>query len=360
MKAITDVDSKREQWRTPAPRRRVRHGWMAAFLLATAAAADRIEFPAERPEGASYPRPREGAVLDITPPWFCWWPAGPRGRVTYRLRVQNEAGESAYESPVIPDPAHIPSVALPPGRYRWIVEALDVSGCVAAVRAPSGFVISSNAIEQPWIPAATLLARVPRERPRLMFPRAELESVRATLDTTRREAFQSLRHAAQEAIKLTPMPEPDYDRITDPATRRLAYVESFRYARRFDEAMVALALMYLLSGERRYGEAAKAHLLNVAAWNPDGISSVMAPHGDEIGLGIAKSSARTFDRIYELLDDHERDRVHRMLIARADQVLRQLERSDVLARPEERHNGRLPGYLKEHTLALAEEPRAEA
>ena len=186
-----------------------------------------------------------------------WGPSSPRGRVTYRLRVQNEAGESADESPAIPDPAHSPSVALPPGRYRWRVEALDASGRVAAVRAPSGFAISSNAIEPPWIPAATLLARVPREQPRLMFPGAELESVRATLETTRRDAFPSLRQAAQKAIQLTPMSEPDYDRISDPAARRLAYTESFRQARRLDEAMVALALMYLLSSERRYGEAAR-------------------------------------------------------------------------------------------------------
>ncbi len=360
MKAIADTESKTERKRIAAPRRRFRNVWLAAALLACAAVADRIEFPVERPEGASYPRPADGAVLDVTPPGFCWWRAGPRGRVAYRLRVLNEAGGCAYESPVLPDPAHIPSVALPPGLYRWVVEALDATGRVAAVRAPSGFVISSNAFEQPWVPAATLLARVPRERPRLMFPRAELESVRATLDTTRRVAFRSLRQAAEQAIRLTPMPEPDYDRITDPAARRLAYTESFRHARRFDEGMVALALMYLLSGERRFGEAAKAHLLNIAAWNPEGISSVMAPYGDEIGLGIARSAARTFDWIHDLLDDAERDRVRRMLIARADQMLRRLERSDFLARPEESHNGRLPGYLIEHAIVLAEEPRAEA
>jgi len=333
---------------------------LVGALLVVAARGGPIEFPTERPERACYPRPSEVAVVDVTPPSFCWWPAAPRGQCRYRLRVRTEGGACIYESPTLDDPVHVPSVTFPVGRYRWEVEALDRSGRVAAVRAPSLFEIGTGAVAQPWVPAAALLARVPRERPRLRFPHAQLEEIRATLLTTRREAFASLKQAADQALKLQPMPEPDYDRITDSAARRLAYTESFRYARQFDEGMAALALMYRLTGERRYGEAAKAHLLNIAQWDPEGISSVMAPHGDEIGLGIAKSAAVTWDWIYDLLDGAERERVRRMLVTRADQMLRRLERSDFLARPEESHNGRLPGYLIEHAIALAEEPRAEA
>jgi hypothetical protein len=49
-----------------------------------------------------------------------------------------------------------------------------------------------------------------------------------------------------------------------------------------------------------------------------------------------------------------------MLIARGDQMLRRLRRSDYLANPTESHNGRLPGYLAEYAIALAEEPAAVA
>ncbi|MCX7819952.1 MAG: heparinase II/III family protein [Kiritimatiellae bacterium] len=326
-----------------------------------AASAAEVAFPTERPEGACFPRPAEDELLEISPPGFCWWPAGPRGRVRYRLRITDSRGAAVYESPALSEPVHVPSVVLAPGPYRWEVQALDAKGYVLAVRAPQTFVIASNAVAQPWVPASVLLARVPRERPRLLFPRAQLEAVRATLATTRREAFASLRGAADSALNLKPPSEPDYDKLSDPAARRLAYVEAFRRMRRYhDEGMTALALMYLLSGERRYGEAAKALLLGATEWDPEGISSVSSPYGDEIGLGLAKSAAQAFDWLYDLLDGAERERVRQMLVARADQMLRRLERWDFLARPEESHNGRLPGYLMEHAIALAEEPRAEA
>ncbi|MBM3889186.1 MAG: DUF4962 domain-containing protein, partial [Verrucomicrobia bacterium] len=124
-------------------------------------------------------------------------------------------------------------------------------------------------------------------------------------------------------------------------------------------AMVNLSLMYLLSGERKYGEAAKAILLGAAQWDPEGISSIMARYGDEIGLGLVRSAAQAYDWLYDLLTDDERAQVRKTLVARADQMLRRLTRHDFLARPEESHAGRLPGYLMEHAIALAEEPRAQ-
>ena len=84
----------------------------------------------------------------------------------------------------------------------------------------------------------------------------------------------------------------------------------------------------------------------------------MAPYGDEVGLGLVKSEALTYDWIYDLLSDRSGGKAEAMLVARADQMLRRLERRDFLARPESSHDGRLPGYLLEHAIALAEHPRA--
>jgi hypothetical protein len=318
-----------------------------------------MAFPTQRPEGACYPRPRPNEALDVSPPGFCWWPAGTRGKVRYRLKVTNETGASAYESPVIEDPVHVPDKVLPAGRYTWIVEALDSAGKVQDTRTPGQFTITEGAVSQPWVSPEELLARVPKEHPRLLFPRAALGAVRSTLNSTRKEAFETLTRESQKALKLKPPPEPDYDKIKDPAERRLAYGESFGLMRRYhDGGMAPLALMYMLSGEKKYGETAKAILLGAAQWNPEGISSVMAPYGDEVGLGLARSEAQTYDWLYDLLTEDERALVKKMLIARADQLLRRLTKHDFLARPENSHEGRLPGYLIEHAIALAEEPRA--
>jgi len=324
------------------------------------AAPRAVAFPESRPPGGSFSRPDDQEMLDVSPPGFSWWRAAPDGKVTYRLRVLSESGTEAYVSPPVCEPVHVPTKALPAGKYTWTVEALDPSGNVLGVRQPRRFEIADDALAQPWIAPAELLARVPRRHPRLLFPKARLDEIRSTLETSRGEAFRSLQRQADRSLSIKPPPEPDYDRIEDPAERRLAYVASFQEMRRYHlGAMQPLALMYALSGDEKYGRVAKALLLGATEWDPEGISSVMAPYGDEVGLGLVKSEALTYDWVYDLLDARQRDKVEAMLVARADQMLRRLQRRDFLARPESSHDGRLPGYLVEHAIAMAEHPRAE-
>jgi len=324
------------------------------------AAAVPIAFPKERPVGACYPRPLQDECLDISPPGFCWWPAGKRGQVRYRLEIRDAAGKLAYQSPVIDDPAHSPNQVLPAGAYRWTVAALDSSGQVCDTCPAQSFRIAEKALAQPWVPARELLARVPKEHPRLIFTKAQLPEIKASLSTTRKEAFEALKRQATKALKLKPPVEPDYDKLTDASERRMAYQDSFRDMRDYHtDGMVALSLMYVLTGEKKYGLVAKDILLGATEWDPEGVSSVMGKYGDEIGLGLVKSCAHAYDWIYDLLSDAERAKVRKMLVARADQMLRRLEKRDYLAFPEESHAGRLPGYMIEHAIAVAEEPRAE-
>ena len=317
-------------------------------------------FPALRPAQGSFSRPGEGETTDLSPPGFSWWRAAPRGQAAYRLKLLDERGRLAYESPLLEDPVHVPGQILPAGRYTWTVDALDARGHPIDTFGPRHFAIAPGAIAQPWVPAKELLSRVPVEHPRILFPRAQLEEIRGTLTTTRREAFAALQRHANAALKLEVPAEPNYDKLPTPAEQRLGYHKAFGEMRRYHtDGMVNLALMYALSGERRYGEHAKALLLGAAEWDPEGISSIMSSFGDEVGLGLVKSAAHTYDWIHDLLSPAERGKVRQMLIARADQMMRRLEKRDYLVNPEESHAGRLPGYLLEHAIALAEEPRAE-
>lgn len=320
-----------------------------------------IAFPTEQPARAGFIKPAPGEQLEVTPPGFAWWRAGEINRVRYRLRIRAATGGIVHESPLLKDPAYCPDRALAPGSYTFEVEALDEAGTVRATRPAQAFVIAPGAYELPFVPAGELLARVPREHPRLLFPKATLGEVRATLTTTRKAAFDSLKKGAAAGLKLGVPPEPTYDKLPTKAEQKLGYFESFGILRRYhDEGMRHCALLYALTGERQYGEKARDLLLGAAAWDPEGISSVMSPFGDEVGLGLAKSAAETYDWIYDLLSEAERVQARRMLLARGDQMLRRLTRADYLANPAESHNGRLPGYLAEYAIALAEEPAAVA
>lgn len=317
-----------------------------------------MEFPKIRPQATNYIRPRNGETLNISPPGFCWWRAAERDACQYRLVVQSN-GSTHYTSPLTPDPLHIPDTVFPEGNYTWFVEAVTNDNTVQATSDPRTFTIAKDAVHQPWTDPATLLKKVPQEHPRLFFLASQLDDVRTTLTTTRAEAFHALKRAADVGLTIDPIPEPDYDKIEDPAERRLAYHACFQATRKVhDQGMRSMALMYLLTGEKKYGEHAKTLILDAVEWDVEGISSIMAPYGDEVGLGLLRAGAEVYDWLYDLFTEEERQKVATMVGARADQMIRQLEKSDYTYKPEGSHNGRLPGFLLEHAIALAEDPRA--
>ena len=317
-----------------------------------------MAFPEKRPPRGSFPRPADGEKVEINPPGFCWWRA--EGARSYRFEIRNSDGRTIYQADNLIDPVHVPDRIFPPGEYSWQVSAIDESGDTLDIWGPKSFSIAEDAPQQPWIPADELLRRVPSEHPRVIFLKSDLDRLRESAKDTRKEPIEALISHAERCLSLDPPEEPTYDRIDDPAERRMAYVYAFRDFRRvINNGMEPLALAYLFTGDRRYGEAALKILTQVAKWDPEGISSILAPYGDEIGLSLVKTGAHCYDWLYDLMNESERELVRRMLIARGNQMLRRLkDRCDFLAFPEESHAGRLPGYLCEHAIALAEEPEA--
>ncbi len=322
----------------------------------------RVKFPSEQPDNGNFNRPSPGEVLDISPPGFCWWRAGERGKVSYRLRIAGQDAKAVYTSPMLNDPVHVPTKTLAPGRYTWSVEALGSGGEVLDTRSPSAFSIAENPIPMPWVAPKELLARVPRERPRLLFPKDQLQEIRATLNTTRKNAFETLRAAADEALTFPLMKRPDFDKFdrkTQYSERRVSYRASYQeFSDVFHKGMTPMALMYALTGETKYGVAAKAHLLNLLHWDPDGIASLESSF-DEIGLRIDRTAAQAYDWLYDLFSEQERDAVKQMLITHGNNMLHRLQERDFLNCSAYSHDGRLPGYLIEFSIALAEEPVAE-
>ena len=334
----------------------------AFLLLIVETHVAQVAFPSEQPENGNFNRPLTDEVLDISPPGFCWWRAAPRGEVNYRLRIESESDEKVYQSGLLSDPVHVPDKVLPEGGYRWFVDALNAQGQVITTRSAQHFSIGENAVELPWIEPGELLSLVPMKHPRLLFPRAKLPEIRASLDDSRRAAFEDLKKVADQALELELMAKPDFDRFdreTEYPMRRTAYRASYHeFTRIYNRGMVPLALMYQLSGEEKYGLAAKKHLLNVLDWELDGVASLEQSF-DEIGLRIARTAAQGYDWLYDILTEDEREAVQQMLLARGDQMLARLERRDFLNKSAYSHDGRLPGYLVEFSIVLAEEERTQ-
>jgi hypothetical protein len=335
---------------------------LAIQLLFGSTTQAQVEFPAQQPENGNFNRPLADLVTDLSPPGFCWWRAAPRGEVNYRLRIEDASGNSVYQSGLLGDPVHVPNIVLPAGDYRWFVDALDEQEKVLTTRNAQNFSIAKNAYELPWVEPAELLSRVPTEHPRLLFPSAKLPEIRASLDGSRRVAYEDLKKVADKALELEVMTKPDFDKFdreTEYPARRTSYRASYqKFTGVYNRGMVPLALMYQLSGEEKYGMAAKKHLLNILDWELEGISSLEEAF-DEIGLRIARTAAQGYDWLYDILTENEREAVRNMLLARGDQMLARLQERDFLFTSAYSHDGRLPGYLVEFSIVLAEEEKAE-
>jgi hypothetical protein len=205
---------------------------------------------------------------------------------------------------------------------------------------------------------------VPKEHPRLLFLKAQLPEIRKTLTTTRRNAFQDLTAVAADALTLPLMKQPDFDKYTsrkDYTAKRIAYKDTYyEFGHNYIDGMVPMALMYALTGEKKYGDAAKKHILNLLDWDLDGVTSVQDPRFDEIGLKLARTVPLGYDLCYDLFSQEERRAVEEILVARGNLLLERMQRRDFLNTPGESHDGRVPGYLVEFAIALAERPEAEA
>jgi len=336
--------------------------WPWRFLDArqtrTAAAAFKTQRTSAR---MLFPRPADGAELAISPVGLAWLPCP--GSAGYRVEIRDQKDREVYRRDIGAGPVHLPNRVLPAGEYTWDVVALDAQGRDIARHGARSFTIARQAVELPWIEPAELLRRVPAEHPRVLYPHAELEQLRATLNSTRAKAWRACRSKADRALRKGPPEFPTYHREKDARVRRLEYLAYFRYFRGFvDGALMDLSLAYLFSEEKKYADAAKRILLEIASWPTadDDVTSVSARWGDEAGLSFSKCAHIAYDWLYPAFDDGEREIVAKMCRERAGQTYRRLKRHDYLTNPGESHEGRLIAYLTDMALALAgETPDAE-
>ena len=315
------------------------------------------EFLTKRSSGRMlFPRPANGAELPISPVGLAWLPCP--AAADYRVEIFEKNGSRIYYKNVGKDPVHLPDRVFPAGDYRWDVVAFDDRGTDIARRGRQSFTILPGAAKLPWIAPKELLARVPVEHSRILYPKANLSRIRATLSSSRAKSWKACKSAADRALKKGIPEFPKYHHIEDAGTRRLEYGRYFSYFRGYvDSALMDLSLAFLMSEDEKYARAAKKILLEIASWPTEGddVTSVSARWGDEAGLSFSKCAHIAYDWLYPALDDKEKKQVFDMCRARAWQTYRRLERHNYLTYPGESHDGRLIAYLTDMSLAMAGE-----
>ncbi len=295
---------------------------LGSLLLAGPIALD--EQPAgERDWGY---RPAEGAVSATNPPSFSWRPQ--RGIASWEVQCTRGKGfdEPDYTAEGIEWNVHCPPRALPAGDYRWRYRGTTADGAKTAWSCTRQFSLPADAAAMPMPAREELLARIPRQHPRLFVRPEQLAELRRLAAGEMNDRFERL---VAQCDRLLNDPPPTAEPPTyPPGTERLS--EAWReiwwgnrvYTIHALEGAATLAFTRLLGGRDEYGQLARRILLDCAEWDPTGATGYR--YNDEAGMPYAYHFARTYTFVYDLLSEEERERCRQVMKVRGEEMFRHL------------------------------------
>jgi len=299
--------------------------------------------------------PAHGSTSRLDPPAFVWLPLAKRP-ARYVLAVSRAEGFPEDATTLVDDvpiSVHVPTEPLGSGRWHWRVGAKRSDGSVVWAKTRT-FTIADDAEAWPLPEIDDLVAKIPRQHPRLLFPGSELKRARKLCSGMMADEYASLLRRAERCIGEKLVPEPAFQRREDRGTGRPGdYVMIMRTTRPPMDKMETTALAYVLSGERRYGEEAKRRLLHFFSWDPEGSTNLF--HNDEPAMWVMQRGTRAYDWTYDLFTPEERAKIEPAMKARCEQFLKRLTRMPFESRPYSSHPARDVGFLGEAAITFIHE-----
>lgn len=296
------------------------------------------KFPQKRGPLSIFPAPDPGETVEINPPSLQW--VAEPGVTAYRVTVENAAGERVADADARHNYFRFRRL-LPPGEYRWNVFVGD------AEFGERRFTVPENA--RPFLvpAAADVLAALPARHPRHIHVPEDLAAAREKFAPE----LEIIRRNVELALASPLMAYPDFYKSDGRGDYR-SMLDEIRVF--LDRDTVACALAYLFLDDAAAGRRAHDAVLRVCEWNPSGPCSVRGWRGDEIGLSIVRTLPAILDWTWDLYTGPELEWVCGTLARHGADVYRRMVDEDFLGRPGDSHVGRLPGYLGEIALVLAD------
>ena len=307
-------------------------------------------------------RPEDGGQPALNPPAFTWRPC--KGAASYVLQV---AGDKAfknvvYEAEDVPWTAHCPPRVFDEGAYFWRYAARDDKNNLSGWSQVRAFTITSESVPFPKPTPAELIERMPRDHPRLFFREEDVTHFRELAQGPLADRWKGLVAAADALLAKPPdtMEPPKYpEDVKRPseAWRKIWWGNRTRTVKVVDGA-AALAFVYRLTGEEKYGKAARDLLVAFAAWDPNGSTNYR--YNDEAAMPGLYYPSRAYTWAYPIFNDEERAKIIEVMRVRGQHCFASLRRSPHLWRPYDSHHNRAWHWLGEIGIAFyGEFPEAE-
>ena len=265
--------------------------------------------------------PEDGATAVTNPPAMVFWPTGAAAEYGVELSQSKSFGRGSILARGIALPFYNHTDALAPGTWYWRYYYVTKDGKRSAFSPVRRFTVDNTSIPFPVPPVAEILDRLPGH-PRIYCTADTLAAFQARKDKEAATIFAHMVRSA-ERVMASP-PKPPKLGGEKPANMKKRGVAFWRQDGKWLVSLSAgpgtlegesnrtrdLAMLYLITGEPKYADAAKQRLLWQANFRLDLHQDDPAHHDTvhtyEYGL---QRMAAAYDCIYDALSPAERKQV---------------------------------------------------
>ncbi len=260
-------------------------------------------------------------VATVDPPVIGWMPEPAAGNnPTWDLQVTK--ADDTFSKSVIaistPWLIYTHTKALGAGKYQWRYRFRTADGKISEWSKTRNFEIPANTPEFSRPETEEVAKNIPEAHPHAFIRPENLQALRDSMKTMPDE-WAKMKKVADTAMKMPLMDEPQpWEGGKWNNEQWLKYYRQITYS---SNAMSNLAFAYLVSQDKKYGERAKEHLMNISHWDLSTTGTSSMRVNDEIAMASIWGGARVYSWINDLLSDKEKQDVRAMIKARCEDAM---------------------------------------
>src|SRR5680860_51375 len=255
--------------------------------------------------------PSRGEEPSFNPPSFEWPAKKKRARYDVRLSSKIDFSGNLIEKREIPFAIFNPHQKLDRGIWYWQYRESGKEW-----NAIDSFKITASTREFVTPSLDIVLKNVSSDHPRVFAEKSNLTDLRARAKSYK-ETTAILEEADKLLDKIQPTENaalPKYKGKNDYENSMIAQSASKAVGWKVLSALNSLSQAYILTGDIKYFHAAKKWMVEVADWDPNGITH-LSNFGDS---GIMTSLALAVDTFWDLLNEAERGKMIKQSATRAN------------------------------------------
>ena len=238
------------------------------------------------------------------------WPSTKKATYSVRLSASKDFNKEVIEKSGLPYAMFNPHKQLATGKWYWQFKTNE-----GAWNPIDSFVITPSTRQFPTPDSKAMMSSITSEHPRVLVKKQELSGFRMKSIGQKETSLiiQEANRNLKEPISSESSALPTYKGKDDFENDKIAMLASKWTGWKVQKVLNTFSQAYVLTDDTVYFRAAKAWMMELASWDPNGPS-----HKNDFGdAGIMSSLAIGLDTFWDLLTEEERARIIKQTSARA-------------------------------------------